>query len=126
MYQGKMLHRSQAAEISPPLAQLSLTCDFRHRNLNTPRASAESEGHPGIMCIVRLPICLQSTHCLVAARRRLAWFFGSYFSRLRRAGKLHAARGAGKSFDVIPRIKNSNGPLQAVPVMARAMVERLA
>src|SRR3984893_16661050 len=102
-----MLHRSQASEISPPLAQLSLTCDFRHRNLNTPRASSESEGHPGIMCIVLLPICLESTHCLVAARRSLAWCFGSYFSSLRRAGKLHAARGAGKSFDGIPRIKNS-------------------
>src|ERR1700726_2451052 len=88
MYQGKMLHRSQASEISPPLAQLSLTCDFRHRNLNTPRASSESEGHPGIMCIVLLPICLKSTHCLAAARRSLAWCFGSYFSSLRRAGKI--------------------------------------
>src|ERR1700732_2341227 len=94
MYQGKMLHRSQASEISPPLAQLSLTCDFRHRNLNTPRASSESEGHPGIMCIVFLPICLKSTHCLVAARRSFASHFGLCFSSLRRAARLHAARGA--------------------------------
>jgi len=51
MYQGKMLHLSQASEISPPLAQLSLTCDFRHRNLKTPRASSQSEGHPGITAL---------------------------------------------------------------------------
>src|SRR3984893_8590047 len=85
-----MLHRSQASEISPPLAQLSLTCDFRHRNLNTPRASSESEGQPGIMCIVLLPI-----NRLIAARRSLAWCFGSYFSGLRGAGKLHASKRGG-------------------------------
>ena len=51
MYQGKMLHLSHASEISPPLVQSSLTWDFLHRNFNTPRASTESEGYPGITCI---------------------------------------------------------------------------
>jgi hypothetical protein len=42
---------SHASEISPPLVQSSLTWDFLHRNFNTPRASSESEGDPGITCI---------------------------------------------------------------------------
>src|ERR1700730_10112067 len=106
MYQGKMLHRSQASEISPPLAQLSLTCDFRHRNLNTPRASSESEGQPGIMCIVLLPI-----NRLIASLPLAAVLHGAlaHTSPACGARENYTRReGRGNHFNVIPRIKNSN------------------